>query len=102
MGISSFRELGRSAGITNGLVSSRKNDGQLATGCGRTNRQARGGSKEDAVDAPSGKDLVDGGVSLNRPAILLERDRLHTTAICTKPSQADLRAAVEQVAWADD
>jgi len=54
------------------------------------------------VDAASAKNLVDGGVFLNRPATLFERDSLDTTAICTKPSQADLGATVEQVAWADD
>ena len=54
------------------------------------------------MDAASAKNLVDGGVFLNRPATLFERDSLDTTAICTKPSQADLGATVEQVAWADD
>ena len=66
------------------------------------NHQGRGGSKGNAVDAAFANNLVDGGVFLNRPATLFERDSLDTTAICTKPSQADLGAAAEQVVWADD
>ncbi len=66
------------------------------------NHQGRGGSQGNAVGAAFAKNLVDGGVFLDRPATLFERDSLDTTAIRTKPSQADLGMAVEQMAWADD
>jgi len=66
------------------------------------NRQGRGGSQGNAVDAAFAENSVDGGVFLYRPATLFERDSLDTTAIRTKPSQADLGAAAEQAAWADD
>jgi len=49
-----------------------------------------------------GKNLVDTGVSLDRVAALLGHESLDTTAIYTTPSQADLAAAVEGVAWGDD
>jgi integrase/recombinase XerD len=48
-----------------------------------------------------GKNLVDTGVSLDRVAMLLGHENLNTTAIYTTPSQSDLSAAVEQVAWGD-
>jgi len=54
------------------------------------------------VDAAFAENSVDGGVFLYRPATLFERDSLDTTAIRTKPSQADLGGAAEQAAWADD
>jgi integrase/recombinase XerD len=48
-----------------------------------------------------GKNLVDAGVSLDRVAMLLGHENLNTTAIYTTPSQSDLSAAVEAVAWRD-
>jgi integrase/recombinase XerC len=48
-----------------------------------------------------GKNLVDAGVSLDRVAMLLGHENLNTTAIYTTPSQSDLSAAVELVAWSD-
>jgi len=49
-----------------------------------------------------GKNLVDTGVSLDRMAALPGHESLDTTAIYTTPSQADLAAAVEGVAWGDE
>jgi len=48
-----------------------------------------------------GKNLVNAGVPLDRVSMLLGHESLDTTAIYTTPSQADLEAAVEQIAWRD-
>ena len=48
-----------------------------------------------------GKNLVDAGVSLDRVAMLMGHSNLNTTAIYTTPSQTDLAAAVERIAWED-
>jgi len=45
------------------------------------------------------KNLVDAGVSLEKVATLLGHDNLETTRLYTTPSEADLQAATEQVAW---
>jgi len=44
-----------------------------------------------------GKGLVDGGVSLDRVAMLLGHSSINTTRIYTTPSQADLAEAVERL-----
>ena len=41
------------------------------------------------------KNLVDAGVSLDRVALLLGHSRLDTTARYTRPTEADLEAAVD-------
>ena len=48
-----------------------------------------------------GKNLVDAGVPLDRVAMLMGHSNLNTTAIYTRPSGADLAAAVDRIAWAD-
>lgn len=48
-----------------------------------------------------GKNLVDAGVSLDRVAMLMGHSDVNTTAIYTMPGQADLREAVDLIAWAD-
>ena len=49
-----------------------------------------------------GKSLVDAGVSLDKVAALMGHSNLNTTKIYTRPSQADLSAAVERVAWGNE
>lgn len=48
-----------------------------------------------------GKNLVDAGTPLDRVAMLMGHSNLNTTAIYTRPSGADLAAAVDRIAWAD-
>ncbi len=48
-----------------------------------------------------GKNLVDAGEPLDRVALLMGHSNLNTTAIYTRPSGADLAAAVDRIAWAD-
>jgi integrase/recombinase XerC len=48
-----------------------------------------------------GKNLVDVGESLDRVAMLMGHKDLSTTAIYTTPSQSDLAAAVDRIAWQD-
>jgi integrase/recombinase XerC len=45
------------------------------------------------------KNLVDADVGLERVASLLGHESLETTRIYTQPSEADLQAATEKVAW---
>lgn len=47
------------------------------------------------------KNLVDADVGLEKVATLLGHERLETTRIYTQPSEADLQAATEKVAWQD-
>jgi site-specific recombinase XerD len=48
-----------------------------------------------------GKTLIDQGVSIDQVATLMGHSNLDTTAIYTRPSQADLQKAVEKIAWQD-
>jgi integrase/recombinase XerC len=47
------------------------------------------------------KNLVDAGVTLEKVATLLGHESLETTRVYVTPSQADLQAATEKVAWQD-
>jgi site-specific recombinase XerD len=47
------------------------------------------------------KNLIDRGVSLDQVAQILGHADVNTTRIYTRPSQADLAAAVERIAWED-
>jgi integrase/recombinase XerC len=47
------------------------------------------------------KNLVDAGVTLEKVATLLGHESLETTRVYITPSQADLQAATEKVAWQD-
>ena len=47
------------------------------------------------------KNLVDADVGLEKVATLLGHESLETTRIYTQPSEADLQAATEKVAWQD-
>jgi integrase/recombinase XerC len=44
---------------------------------------------------------VDAGVTLEKVATLLGHESLETTRVYITPSQADLQAATEKVAWRD-
>ncbi len=48
-----------------------------------------------------GKNLVDAGTPLDRVALLMGHSNLNTTAIYTRPSGADLSAAVDRIAWTE-
>lgn len=48
-----------------------------------------------------GKTLIDQGVSIDQVAALMGHSNLDTTAVYTRPSQADLQKAVEKIAWQD-
>ena len=45
------------------------------------------------------KNLIDRGVSIDRVAAILGHESLDTTAIYTRPSQADLESKMDKIAW---